>query len=57
MPYTLANDQVYALTAYLLNINKVIDRVVTISKMRGRPHRLADGTVFVTIHPSFLLRI
>jgi uracil-DNA glycosylase family 4 len=36
----------------------LFDRVVTISKMRGRPHRLADGTtVFVTIHPSFLLRI
>jgi DNA polymerase len=36
----------------------LFDRVVTISNMRGRPHRLADGTtVFVTIHPSFLLRI
>jgi DNA polymerase len=33
-------------------------RVVTITKMRGRPHQLADGTsAFVTIHPSFLLRI
>ncbi len=36
----------------------LFDRVVTISKMRGQPHRLADGTpAFVTIHPSFLLRI
>ena len=33
-------------------------RVVTIAKMRGEPHRLADGTAaFVTIHPSWLLRI
>ena len=33
-------------------------RTVTISKMRGEPHPLADGTAaFVTIHPSWLLRI
>jgi uracil-DNA glycosylase len=33
-------------------------RVVTIARMRGEPHRLADGTpAFVTIHPSWLLRI
>jgi DNA polymerase len=33
-------------------------RAVTIGKMRGEPHRLADGTpAFVTIHPSYLLRI
>jgi DNA polymerase len=33
-------------------------RVVTIAKMRGQAHALADGTAaFVTIHPSFLLRI
>jgi uracil-DNA glycosylase len=32
-------------------------KVVTITKMRGQAHRLRDGTaVFVTIHPSFLLR-
>ena len=33
-------------------------RSVTIGKMRGEEHRLADGTpAFVTIHPSYLLRI
>jgi len=33
-------------------------RTVTITKMRGEPHRIADGTAaFVTIHPSWLLRI
>jgi uracil-DNA glycosylase family protein len=33
-------------------------RVVTITKTRGRALELADGTpAFVTIHPSFLLRI
>jgi uracil-DNA glycosylase len=33
-------------------------RPVTIAKTRGRPLELADGTrAFVTIHPSFLLRI
>src|SRR5205807_3070204 len=33
-------------------------RTVTISRMRGEPHQLADGTAaFVTIHPSWLLRI
>jgi uracil-DNA glycosylase len=31
---------------------------VTIMKMRGRAWQLPDGTAaFVTIHPSFLLRI
>jgi uracil-DNA glycosylase len=33
-------------------------KVVTITKMRGQAHQLRDGTAaFVTIHPSFLLRI
>jgi DNA polymerase len=33
-------------------------RVVTITSMRGKTHRLADGmAAFVTVHPSFLLRI
>ena len=33
-------------------------RAITIAKMRGQSHALADGTpAFVTIHPSFLLRI
>ena len=33
-------------------------RTVTITKLRGRTLRLADGaTAFVTVHPSFLLRI
>jgi DNA polymerase len=33
-------------------------RVVTITRMRGQAHRLEDGTAaFVTIHPSWLLRI
>jgi DNA polymerase len=36
----------------------IFKRVVTISSMRGKAHQLADGTAaFVTIHPSFLLRI
>jgi len=36
----------------------VIGRVVTITRMRGREHQLADGTAaFVTIHPSWLLRM
>jgi uracil-DNA glycosylase len=36
----------------------VLGRVVTIGKLRGRPLELADGTpAFITIHPSFLLRI
>jgi len=36
----------------------LFERVVTISKMRGDVHQLADGTLaFVTIHPSLLLRI
>ena len=33
-------------------------KVMTIGRMRGQDHRLADGTLaFVTIHPSYLLRI
>jgi len=36
----------------------VMGRAVTISRERGRPIRLADGqTAFVTVHPSYLLRI
>lgn len=36
----------------------VLGRAVTISRERGRPIQLADGqTVFVTVHPSFLLRV
>ncbi|MDR3531205.1 MAG: UdgX family uracil-DNA binding protein, partial [Rhodopila sp.] len=36
----------------------VLGRAVTISRERGRPIRMADGqTVFVTVHPSFLLRV
>jgi uracil-DNA glycosylase len=36
----------------------VLGRAVTISRERGRAFAMADGqTVFVTVHPSFLLRI
>jgi probable DNA metabolism protein len=36
----------------------VLGRAVTISRERGRPIRMADGqAVFVTVHPSYLLRI
>ena len=36
----------------------VLGRPVTITKTRGRPVELANGTIaFVTIHPSWLLRI
>jgi uracil-DNA glycosylase family 4 len=36
----------------------LLGRSVTIGKLRGQTLRLADGTaVFVTIHPSWLLRI
>ena len=35
-----------------------LGRAVTISRERGRPIRTADGhTLFVTVHPSFLLRV
>jgi DNA polymerase len=33
-------------------------KVVTISKLRGEPHQLPDGSeCWVTVHPSFLLRM
>ena len=36
----------------------LIGKVVTISKVRGSPLKLADGSeCWVTVHPSFLLRI
>jgi DNA polymerase len=36
----------------------VLGRAVTISRERGRAFPMADGQrVFVTVHPSFLLRI
>ena len=36
----------------------VLGRAVTISRERGRPFAMPDGqTVFVTVHPSFLLRV
>ena len=36
----------------------VLGRAVTIGRERGRPIRMADGrTVFVTVHPSYILRL
>lgn len=36
----------------------VLGRAVTVGRERGRPITLPDGqTVFITVHPSFLLRI
>jgi DNA polymerase len=35
----------------------VLGRAVTISRERGRPIALAGGAAFVTVHPSFLLRL
>jgi DNA polymerase len=36
----------------------VFERVVTIASLRGKPHKLADGgEAWVTVHPSFLLRV
>jgi uracil-DNA glycosylase family protein len=36
----------------------IFGKVVTISSMRGRPHQLEEGgEAWVTVHPSFLLRI
>jgi DNA polymerase len=36
----------------------VLRRTVTIGRERGRPIQMPDGqTVFVTVHPSFLLRV
>jgi DNA polymerase len=36
----------------------LLQRAATVSAMRGHPHVLDDDTIaFVTIHPSFLLRI
>jgi uracil-DNA glycosylase len=32
-------------------------KAVTIGQMRGTPHALADGEAWVTVHPSFLLRV
>ena len=38
--------------------HSLIGKTVTISKLRGKPLSLADGTkLFVTVHPSALLRI
>jgi DNA polymerase len=35
----------------------VLGRTVTISRERGRPIPLGDGHAFVTVHPSYLLRL
>ena len=36
----------------------LLGRAVTITRERGRPIKLSDGrTAFVTVHPSFLLRV
>jgi DNA polymerase len=35
----------------------VLGRAVTISRERGRPIALGDGVAFVTVHPSYLLRL
>jgi DNA polymerase len=35
----------------------LFSRVVTISAMRGRAHAIPEGEAWVTVHPSFLLRV
>jgi DNA polymerase len=35
----------------------VLDRAVTISRERGRPVRLGESLVLITVHPSYLLRL
>lgn len=35
----------------------VLGRAVTISRERGRPIETSGGSVFVTVHPSYLLRL
>jgi len=36
----------------------VLGRPVTVTRERGRPFQLEDGqTAFITVHPSYLLRI
>jgi DNA polymerase len=35
----------------------VLGRAVTISRERGRPIMAGDHQVFVTVHPSYLLRL
>jgi uracil-DNA glycosylase family protein len=36
----------------------LFERPITIARLRGEPQRLADGsTAFITIHPSWILRI
>ncbi|MFN3943369.1 MAG: UdgX family uracil-DNA binding protein [Allosphingosinicella sp.] len=32
-------------------------KAVTVSKLRGQPHQLDGGEAWVTVHPSFLLRV
>jgi DNA polymerase len=34
-----------------------LGRSITIARERGRPIKLRDGTAFVTVHPSYLLRL
>ena len=39
-------------------VRSLFGKVATISSMRGRPHSLPDGGEgWVTVHPSFLLRV
>jgi DNA polymerase len=36
----------------------IFERVVSISSLRGKPHKLTEGgEAWVTVHPSFLLRV
>jgi uracil-DNA glycosylase family 4 len=36
----------------------LLGRAVTITRERGRPIEMSDGqTAFVTVHPSYLLRV
>ncbi|ALA19899.1 MULTISPECIES: UdgX family uracil-DNA binding protein [unclassified Chelatococcus] len=39
-------------------VRSILERPATIASLRGEPHALNDGiSLFVTIHPSYLLRI
>ena len=39
-------------------VQGITGKAGTITSLRGKPHELEDGTVlFVTVHPSYLLRM
>ena len=51
-PQTLSADEVYAVTAYILHLNGIIDEDVTLNARRLRRIEMPNADGFIMAYPS-----